>query len=727
MPQASRQRHKHKPQDEDKMGTYLREIVFILFCFVSLYLFISLFTYNPLDLGHWVQQEQASPEVLTIQNKGGQLGAKFADWFFSWFGYFAYLFAFMVAYVGWLFYQDQHHDLINNPQTLVIPGIGFILTLSAGCGLAIVHFAAESALLPSHAGGILGTWVGSGLKSVLNAFGATLLLLVLFFTGITLLTSLSWLRLMDSLGAKTLYWMPILWEKLSRVWIPLVLVYLRRIGEGLVFIGTQISQKIHVGIHSLRDYWQQYQQRRYNEDYSQPSSPNSDNKAHKEDDLSYVRRRQTVRQTTQQAAHKQTAQTAKQRILSTPSPVIPATEEVIKSTQNNDDLTDQPVLYQASDPVEQKIQQQVQDVLQALNIQAHICYIQTGPALIHIELQTEAYDNGRLLNARAELAKRMNMPKLRLYEIASEQLVLEMPNPSPEEISLNDLLQNKSYTHSHSPLMLALGKDISGHPVIVDLSRMPHLLMGGQLRHDMDLLLNNVLISLLHKNSPEQVRLLLLDSQSEGFCYYDALPHLLTPVIERHSADKYHVFNWCVREMERRYRLMADMGVRNIEAYNQRVASHNQTDQDQIVPVNLAPIAYIVLMVHELSELLSCEQGEKIQALITRLAQKARAAGIHMVLATAQPLPEVISQLMKTNFPTRIACQVANQTDSMNLLGRAGAEYLLGDGDMFYLTPGTATPARLHAAQMEEEEAELILDKVRSSGQLNYQNIKGLD
>ncbi len=661
-------RYKNTPENRPSSGAerHYREITLLAFLSVALYLFISLATYHPLDLG-WGDGQSAA----NIQNVGGRWGAKFADSFFTWFGYFAYLFSFLVAYIGLSIYQSKHLDLLENPKQLIVPTLGFILTLSAGCGLAIVHFAAESVLLPSHAGGILGSWVGNGLKNVSNAFGATLFLLIVFFAGFSMMTKLSWLNIMDKLGETTLKWLPIIVHELYENWLPKLLYFSKVVLHWLGIHGKKTWQQAQSKSRELQSRWQQHKAGQVNED----------------------------------------ADATAQHYLE-PEPISTYPETAHKHEQASEiDNT-----HQHTEQLEHSIEQQLIERFDAYDVQAHIRYIQTGPTLLHIELQTDEGQAHKLLGMQQELAADLAMPHIRLYETAPEQIVLEIPNPDPEYIDLGELLQQKSYTDSHSPLMLALGKDISGHPVIIDLARIPHLLLGGQNRLDMDVMLDNMLLSLIRKNNPSQVRLLLLDSIAHGFDYYQDLPQLLSPIISADSPDKYHAFNWLVHDMERRYQLMNQAKVRNIDDYNQKM----RKEKGDTLP-------YLVMMVHELETLWQATEAKAINDLMTDLARKARSAGIHMIIASAKPSASVITPTIKNNFPSKIAAQLPDKNSSQYFLGRTGAEYLLGDGDMFYLTPNTTgVPARLHAAQIQDDKADKILAYARALGQPQYQDLRKL-
>ena len=726
MIQARRNR-KMSADNRKPVSTGLREILFFSFCFASLYLFVSLVTYNPLDMG-WSHSSGTGQEVT---NKGGVAGAIFADVFFYLFGYFAYLFAFMVGHVGWLIYQGKHHDLLAEPKHLIVPGIGFILTLSAGCGLAIVHFTAESALLPSHAGGILGTVIGRSLESIFSPLGATLLLLALFFTGITLLTGLSWLKLMDFLGHHTLRLLPIAQAYLRRwVW-PVV----RRYSAWLMDKTKILSRWLLLWSGDvLRTQWQTLRQQ-----YARKRGLRQDEVEDYIDDEDHY-----------------LGETGE--ITPSPSPIIPLTtpsveqlkepsEGVSPSTKPPDIpvLTDKvltPALSKREDfslpspsclespPVKElpplvadSLNAELSRILNQLHTEAEVKSITPGPVVCRVEIApgknvTAAF----ALELAEQLTHTLTRPGLRLVEVSPLLIRLEIPNLQKIPITLSSLLNSAEYAASSSFLSLALGVEVSGQPVIVDLSRLPHLLLAGSAAEDIDRALYTLLLSLLYKATPYEMRLILIDRSQHSLSLFTDLPHLLTPIVSQMPQVE-QSFRWCVAEMERRYRLMADLGVRNIDGYNQKVKESATQEEPELIPLNLSPIPYIVVIAHEVADLAVGAATAEIEENITRLTQKARAAGIHLLLATRHPSVNVVTGLLKANFPTRLVFQVNNPNESRHLLGHYGAETLLGNGDMLYLTPSTSQPVRLHGPQISLQEVKNVLQELEKQHPPRYEDL----
>lgn len=306
---------------------------------------------------------------------------------------------------------------------------------------------------------------------------------------------------------------------------------------------------------------------------------------------------------------------------------------------------------------------------------------------------------------------------------------LELPNASRETVRLREILASQRYAQAKSPLALGIGKDIAGHAVVLDLAKMPHLLVAGTTGSGKSVGLNAMLLSLLYKSTPKELRMIMIDPKMLELSIYDGIPHLLTPVVTD-MKDAANALRWCVAEMERRYRLMAALGVRNLAGYNQKVAKAIE-EGDPIYdplwlptsttdkPGYLEELPYIVVLADEFADMMMVV-GKKVEELITRIAQKARAAGIHLILATQRPSVDVITGLIKANIPTRIAFQVSSRIDSRTILDQSGAEQLLGHGDMLYLPPGTAVPVRVHGAFVADEEVHRVVSDLKRRGQAEY-------
>lgn len=714
--QARRTNRKLGSSPKQKLiGHGLNELVLIFFSFIGLYLFISLVTYYPADPGisHGGQVEE-------IRNKGGLAGALFADLFFLWFGYFAYLFPIMVGYVGWLIYQGKHRDILAQPKDLIIPGVGFVLTLIAGCGLAIVHFSAESILLPSHAGGLLGTWVGHLLVDIVDPLGATLIFLAMFFTGVTLLTGLSWLKLMDTLGYHTLQWLPVLNKYASRRFFPWLFKHLKQTLLLLLNLLRNLLKQFQQGTQHTYQRWQKRradwrkERERLADEYEEAYDD------YYEDDDYFIKekaRRNSVSVKPKDHYSPPITDPVYPNYLEIPAePTISPIEEP-KQPMPTWTLPDiallNPLPKKNPLPTPEKLGQWLQDGLKTLSIECTIQHIHSGPVLTHFEVQMHTSINTQHLDELNQaLAKTLQINYVRTLETQPNFFNLEIEHPERQPIHLKELLTTQEYQQSTSPLTVGLGQDTKGHPLILDLARLPHLLIAGNVGTEKTMMIDTLLLSLLFKAKPEQLRLLLIDNAQQELSVYAELPHLISPII----ADPQHIpaaLKWCVQEMEKRYRLMASLNTRNINDYNQAIP--------QLPPEELTthlPLPALLIILHELAELTKHPEIEDIENDITQLTQKARSAGIQLIIATQHPTVNVITGLIKANISTRIAFQVTNKSESRTILGQMGAETLLGQGDMLFLTASVAI--RAHASTITTREVQRIVHHLKNQGPPNY-------
>ena len=710
--QARRSSRKMHSSSQKPIKHGLREIVLIFFCFVGLYLFVSLLTYYGGDPGI----SHSSP-VEEIRNKGGIVGALFADLFFNLFGYFAYLFPIMVGYMGWLIYQGRHHDLLAEPRSLVIPGFGFILTLSAGCGLAIVHFMAESALLPTHAGGILGLWVGNGLVAIVDRLGATLILLAVFFTGVTLLTGLSWLKLMDTLGYYTLnHWLPTAKKYMNRQFLPWFIPHAK---EGIKVANNGSKKAVQKVGEWTKTAYTRWKERRigWSKEREQYYDDNYDYDDDYEDD-DFIREKSSNSKRNDIVQPKSHASPSVTPIPTLSSPTVEITLPVPSLLPALSLLNPVPNM---TTPMVQMLPQQIIDAFAALNVDIGVNVVHQGPVLTRFEVQViTPISTDHLDELGKVLAKFLNVQNVRVVETQPGMLGIEMANFKRQTIYLIELLSSPEYQDNPSPLAVALGQDMSGQPVVADLTRIPHILIAGRSASEKSIAINILILSLLYQSTPDMARLLLIDNTGQELLAYADLPHLLTPVITD-MAQTPQALQWCVQEMERRYRLMAQMGVRNIEDYNQALLLQENGPH---YPENSAQhvLFYIVVIINEIADFMTAHiQAEQS---ITRLTQRSRAAGIHIILATQLPTVNVITGLVKANIPTRMAFQVNNQSESRIILGQIGAEMLLGKGDMLYMTAGTGKPVRVHGSFVSNQEVRNVVADLKSRAAPNYIDFK---
>jgi DNA segregation ATPase FtsK/SpoIIIE, S-DNA-T family len=658
------------------VGRGLREVALLVLGAAAAYLLIALVSFNPADPG-WSHTGSG----LRVSNLGGRVGAWFADVFFYLFGYLAYLAPLIVGYSGWLLYRGRRDTGELDLHTLGIRWAGFLLTLAAGCGLATMHFG--PGILPLNAGGILGQVLSGVLLSGFGMVGTTLLLLALFLAGVTLFTGLSWFAVMDTLGYYTLLLLAWVRERVE-------LALERRAGR----------------------------------------------KAREE--------RETVVRTETQKVRSR----PKPRIEPVVSNPVPS-ERVQRERQiplfegaRSDALPPLALLDPAkpheggySEASLEAMSRQVELKLKDFGVEVEVVAVHPGPVITRFELQPAAgVKVSRISGLAKDLARALSVISVRIVEVipGKSTVGLEIPNEQRELVALSEILQSQVFDSSASPLTLALGKDIGGVPMVADLARMPHLLVAGTTGSGKSVAINAMLLSLLYKARPEQVRLILIDPKMLELSVYEGIPHLLAPVVTD-MKDASNALRWSVAEMERRYKLMSHLGVRNIAGYNRKLKEAADKGEplrnpfhkpqmefdDQAPAPELQPLPFIVIVVDEFADMMMVV-GKKVEELIARLAQKARAAGIHLILATQRPSVDVITGLIKANIPTRVAFQVSSRVDSRTILDQMGAEQLLGHGDMLYLPPGTAHPVRVHGAFVADHEVHHVVDHLKTLGEPEY-------
>ena len=660
------------------MSHGLQEGALLLLSATALYLLISLASYSPADPG-W---SHAGP-VAAVRNAGGVAGAWFADVFLYLFGYMAYLFPVMVAYSGWLVYKGRRPDGQWDLHVLGLRWLGFGVTVAAGCGLATLHFGTAPAHLPLNAGGILGDLVGKGLADPFSFLGATLFLLALFLAGVTLFTGLSWLGLMDRTGRLTL----------------------TLIGRGRYLLGR------------LREYIEGRRARRQREETVKVEQKRTE-----------TRKPVRIEPVIKQLPASERAEKERQVPLFEP----PADSELPPLS-----LLDEPrpgqegYSHEALEAMSRLVERKLAD----FGVDVEVVAVHPGPVITRFELQPgPGVKVSQVSNLAKDLARALAAISVRVVEVIPGKSVLglEIPNEQREVVALSEIIRSQEYDKAGSPLTLALGKDIGGAPIVVDLARMPHLLVAGTTGSGKSVAINAMVLSLLYKTLPTDVRLIMIDPKMLELSVYEGIPHLLTPVVTD-MKEAANALRWCVGEMERRYKLMAALGVRNIASYNRKVKEAQDRGEPltdplykpeealdpEAPPPTLAPLPFVVVIVDELADMMMVV-GKKVEELIARLAQKARAAGIHLILATQRPSVDVITGLIKANIPTRIAFQVSSRVDSRTILDQQGAEQLLGHGDMLYLAPGTGVPTRVHGAFVSDQEVHKVVEHLKRHAEPEY-------
>lgn len=672
----------------DKKRLRLREGAFIGLIAICLYLTMALLTYHPQDPG-WSRTGSGD----RIHNTGGPAGAWLGDVFLSLFGYMAYLFPILMGYRAYVLYRDRHREGGFDWPGFVIRVIGLTLVMIASTALATIAQSAQGAL-PFGAGGVLGQAIGSSALHGFGSVGSRLIMIAILLFGITVFADLSWLKLMDETGA-------------------------------LLLRGNEL----------FRDWFQRRQQ-------------------HVERDRGD---REMQRQRQEALIKQKEREKEKAPIKITPPPAPPPTpvrsERVQREKQqtlfDNNSITRLPAIELLDEADHRQKKGYSTETLEGLSklleikladfgVTAEVVAVLPGPVITRFEIQPAPGTKASKISGLAkDLARSLAVISVRVVEVIPGKSVMgiEIPNEDREVVNFREVLSSKAYEEAKSPISIALGHDISGEPVVADLARMPHLLVAGTTGSGKSVGVNAMLLSILYKATPADVRLLMVDPKMLELSVYEGIPHLLAPVITD-MKDAAAGLRWCVAEMERRYKLMAAMGVRNLAGFNRKILDAQQAGEPILDPLfkpeenyqageevakapALETLPMIVVVIDEFADMMMIV-GKKVEELIARIAQKARAAGIHLILATQRPSVDVITGLIKANIPTRIAFQVSSRIDSRTILDQGGAEQLLGHGDMLYMPPGSGLPVRVHGAFVSDDEVHRVVADWKRRGQPDY-------
>jgi len=663
----------------------LREAALFILLAISLFLLTALITHDIQDPG-W---SYTGPSTQ-INNMAGAVGSWFSDVLYFLFGLLSYLFPVMIAYSGWLVLRGRKGDGEIDFRVLGIRWVGFFMTLTTGCALASLHFVIPEGTLPLDGGGILGRWIGDGIAASLGVLGSTLMLLAVFLAGITLFSGLSWIGVMDFIG-------------------------------DVILRAFEWTQAKVAAFKELREEKKEGEVARQTREIA----VKEDTKKQKERKTP-VRIEPVINKVEISERHNRESQIAlfdNDEVGDTELPPLRLLDEAIRSGKG------------LSNEALEHLSRLVELKLKDFKIEVEVVAVHPGPVITRFELQpAPGIKASKITGLSKDLARSLSIVSVRVVEVIPGKTCvgLEIPNEHREMVSLGEILMSKAYDKSSSPLTIALGKDISGQPVVADLAKMPHLLVAGTTGSGKSVGINSMLVSLLYKSTPEHVRLILIDPKMLELNVYDDIPHLLTPVVTDMS-EAANALRWAVGEMENRYKLMAALGVRNITGYNRKVSEaieagtpikdplfkKDELMPDDAVAQDLKPMPFIVVVVDEFADLIMVV-GKKIEELIARLAQKARASGIHLILATQRPSVDVITGLIKANIPSRIAFQVSSRTDSRTILDQMGAEQLLGHGDMLYLHGGSSVPERVHGAFVDDHEVHAVVDHIKAQAKPSY-------
>ncbi|MCP5346192.1 MAG: DNA translocase FtsK 4TM domain-containing protein [Pseudomonadales bacterium] len=666
------------------MQRLMREGMLIVYFLTGLFLLIALLTYSPNDPGF-----TTTGNGEDIYNAVGSYGAWLADFLLYLFGYFAYLFPAFLAYQAYRSFHESELEKGFSWSLFALKMAGFLLVILSTCGLATLHMA-TGAPESFSAGGIIGSLVADLSVPVFAILGATLLLIAVFLFGLTITAEISWLQVIDGLGALTL--------------------------------GS---------ISSFTGYL-----RRWREERQKESAVRSMVESRKRQLTSHMAKEKKRVPPTIQAPVRTKAEPSKRVEKEKQGRLFPASSvkelpglSLLDPWQEN---AESGFSKESLEAMSKLLEIKLKD----FGIDIEVTAVNPGPVITRFEVQpAPGIKVSRITNLVKDLARSLAVVSVRVVEVIPGKTVIgiEIPNENREVIQFSQVLASTEFDKAHSPLSLALGHDIVGKPVIVDLAKMPHLLVAGTTGSGKSVGINAMILSMLFKSTPDQVRMIMIDPKMLELSVYDGIPHLLTPVITD-MKDAANGLRWCVAEMERRYKLMSQLGVRNLAGFNKKVQEAAKLGkpildplwrpdplilEEEQSPAELEPLPCIVVVVDELADMMMVV-GKKVEELIARIAQKARAAGIHLILATQRPSVDVLTGLIKANIPTRLAFMVQSKVDSRTILGEGGAEQLLGHGDMLLLPPGGGVATRVHGAFVSDEEVHRVVADWKQRGDPVY-------
>lgn len=670
-----------------KQKLKLAEVVFIFTSAVAFFMLLALISYHANDpsWSHVVFPRRT-------HNLCGYAGAWLADMLLCGFGYVAYLLPLLLIYMAWLpchRLRDPSHT--DGHDSFLLRIINLLLVLFSTSSLLTINF--HKAYLPLGNGGLIGSLFSTSLIHVFDYTGTNLLLLALFLSCITMFTGISWLnvaerigsflaKFCDFLGNRTL---TIEWGRIFNYLC--TLKFLRSAKNSQTNLLNKSNTQINKVLHQLGD----------------------------ELDETNAKKITKIKKIKVEGNVSEGSRALLNSEWDGPLPPLSLLDFSEKST----------IPAYTQEQLEQ-VSRNVELRLNDFGIEAQVVAVYPGPVVTRFELQLAAGTKvSKITTLAKDLARSLSVISVRVVEVipGKTYVGLELPNKHREIVRLRDVLVSQQYESSRVPLAMALGKDISGYPVVVDLAKMPHLLVAGTTGSGKSVCLNALLLSLLYKYTAKDVRLLMIDPKMLELSVYDGIPHLLVPVVTD-MRDAANALRWCVYEMERRYKLMAAVSVRNLAGYNHKVKESQekgkqlldpfwQAENGEDKPQELQELPYIVVLADEYADMIMVV-GKKVEELIARIAQKARAAGIHLILATQRPSVDVITGLIKANIATRIAFQVSSKIDSRTILDQSGAEQLLGAGDMLYLPPGSGVPIRVHGAFVADEEVHRVVKCLKS-------------
>ncbi|WP_191832100.1 DNA translocase FtsK [Pseudomonas fluorescens] len=704
------------PQWRQQLHYRLKEGALIAMGALCLYLWMALLTYDQADPGF-----SHTSNVEQVQNAAGRAGAYFADVLFMVLGYFAYIFPLLLAIKTWQIFRERHQPWQWSGWLFSWRLIGLVFLVLSGAALAHIHFH-SAASLPASAGGALGESLGDLAKNALNVQGSTLMFIALFLFGLTVFTDLSWFKVMDVTGKITLDLFELFQGAANRWWA-----------------ARNERKRLVAQLREVDDH--EYDVAPVVPDRREPIK---------------AKERTIERDPVQSKPVAERVQPPAPVIMPAPAKVSEPSKRVQKEKQAPlfVDSAVEGTLPPISilDPAEKKqvnyspeslagVGNLLEIKLKEFGVEVSVDSIHPGPVITRYEIQPAAgVKVSRIANLAKDLARSLAVTSVRVVEVIPGKTTvgIEIPNEDRQIVRFSEVLSSPQYDEAKSPVTMALGHDIGGKPVITDLAKMPHLLVAGTTGSGKSVGVNAMILSILFKSGPEDAKLIMIDPKMLELSIYEGIPHLLCPVVTD-MKDAANALRWSVAEMERRYKLMAAMGVRNLAGFNRKVKDAEEAGEpiydpmfkresmDDVPPL-LKTLPTIVVVVDEFADMMMIV-GKKVEELIARIAQKARAAGIHLILATQRPSVDVITGLIKANIPTRMAFQVSSKIDSRTIIDQGGAEQLLGHGDMLYMPPGTSLPIRVHGAFVSDDEVHRVVEawKLRGAPDYNEDILSGVE
>ena len=671
----------------------LRESVFIVLLGLALISFISLVSYDITDPGY-----STTGTSEDLNNYIGLFGAYFSSFLFSFFGLASYFLPLLFLSAGIPLISGDRNEI--NRSLFVIRVLSFFILLLSSSTLFSIHIGING--FPEGSGGILGLLVSAWFIESLGLTGSTVILVAMILSFMPLMIGFSWLKVSDFIGIHLLYLMNKTVDILSKL---------------LSALQGRLKEK------AIKK-----------------------EKATQKDSIEPIKKplKEKVVQKIKQSAKKKETNIKIEKSAPPIEESKRASEQrQVKMFDSSTDniipdlnlLNEAPAQQQgASKESIEALSSLLELKLKDFGIIATVEEVLKGPIVTRFEINPAAgVKVSQISNLSKDLARSLSVSSVRVVEVIEGKsfIGIEIPNETRDLVTLGEILRSRTFEDCSSSLTIALGKDIAGNPIVADLQKMPHLLIAGTTGSGKSVGINAIIISLLYKSTPRNVRMILIDPKMLELSVYEGIPHLLCPVVTDMKQAS-NALRWCVVEMERRYKLMSKLKVRNLKGLNQKIEDAIASGQpikdplfdpkkevqttENIEAPDLEPLPNIVVVVDELSDLM-IQVGKKVEHLISRLAAKARASGIHMIIATQRPSVDVITGLIKANIPSRIAFQVSAKVDSRTILDQMGAENLLGNGDMLYIPPGSSTPGRVHGAFVSDEEVNAVSNDLQSKSQ----------